>query len=111
MSADLKLNPALIRGGRRLTDKQKNLLFFIAEYLAEHSVIPSNTEMCRFMSVNSNNASPYLKALANKGFLYREEGVGYFPTSAALSLLDAEGKNEILEKIAVRDEEQLEMRL
>lgn len=111
MKPSFRINPELVRSRRKLTEKQKNLLFFISEYLAEHSAVPSNTKMCAFLNINSNNAGGYLKALASKGYLFREAGVGYFPTSNALQLLEDEGRRDVLDKIAIRDEEQLQLHL
>jgi hypothetical protein len=112
MQASLKIKPSLIqRNNQRLTEKQTSLLIFICEYLAINRSLPSNTETCEFLKVKSNNAGPYLKTLANKDYMYHERGVGYFPTSITLHLLKEMGRDDILNEIAVRDEEQLEMKL
>jgi|GEM_PF-4439330 len=112
MSASLKIKPSLIqKTNQRLTEKQTSLLIFICEYLAANRSLPSNNQTCKFLEVKSNNAGPYLKTLANKEYLYHERGVGYFPTSTTLHLLKEIGRDDILNEIAVKDEEQLEMKL
>jgi SOS-response transcriptional repressor LexA len=111
MQAALKINPHLIKKSRPLTEKQKDLLLFICEYLAENKTLASNSEICRHLHVSSNNAGSYLKPLEIKNYLYREPGIGYFPTPLALNMLHEDGRHEVLNKIAIRSEEQAETQL
>lgn len=102
MSAQLKFNPA-IKIIPKLTDRQKDLLLYICEYLGNENEIPTHLQICRHLNVKTNNAGPYLNPLAKKGYLEKAEGIGFIPTEDALTYLDRNGHHKILAKIAIRD--------
>ena len=56
------------------TDRQLQLLNFMASYFEENSQWPTHREMSAALDINSPNLSPYLNLLEAKGLLEKIEG-------------------------------------
>jgi repressor LexA len=61
---------------KRLTDKQEEVLEFIAEFLITHDYPPTIRDIVRRFDMSSSNAAVcYLRALERKGYLVRDREV------------------------------------
>jgi len=58
---------------RGLTDQQKKLLSFIAEYIASRGYAPTFREMASFLGCRINGVTCHLSALRKKGYIQRED--------------------------------------
>lgn len=56
------------------TDRQLQLLSFMASYHDEHGDWPTHRQMAAALDVNSPNITPYLSLLEAKGLLEKIEG-------------------------------------
>jgi len=70
---DVRVN-AEPRNFRPPTDRQIELMSFMASYHAAHGEWPSHRQMAAALDINSPNLSPYLNLLEAKGLLTRIEG-------------------------------------
>ena len=61
---------------KELTDRQRQLLSFIEDYLHGHGFPPSIREMADHMGIRSTNGvNDHLKALERKGYIAREKSL------------------------------------
>ena len=77
---------------RPLTDRQREILTFIARHLREHGYAPSLRDICDQTGIASTNGVlDHLNALSRKGYLTRD-----LATARSLRLTDR-GKDEVEE--------------
>lgn len=84
---------AEVKNGRPPTDRQIELLAFMAEYFETQGRWPSHREMAAALTLNTSNLNPYLTLLEAKGLLRRLEG-----QSRRNRALTALGRQIVIEK-------------
>jgi SOS-response transcriptional repressor LexA len=82
----------MARNFRPPTDRQLQLLSFMASYHEEHEEWPSHRQMAAALEINSPNLTPYLNLLEAKGLLCRVEGK--FRRNRALTALGRQTVSE-----------------
>jgi repressor LexA len=84
--------------GQDLTERQKEVLAFIKDFIAEAGYPPSFREICaRFGIKSPKNAGKHLKALERKGFIRRASGA-----SRAMEVVDRPFRDAVSLPIAGR---------
>ncbi|MBI5469057.1 MAG: repressor LexA [Deltaproteobacteria bacterium] len=85
-------------GKRALTERQRDVLGFIKDYIAASGYPPSLRDICaRFGIKGPKNAGKHLKALEKKGFIRRSSSI-----SRGIEVVDSALKNAVSVPIAGR---------
>lgn len=103
-------NPARVRGPKRLTKKQAEVLHFVKEFLATHAYAPSYREIAEGLGLSSPaTVFEHIRALHTKGFLRLDEGaarsvelapkVGWFTKAIELPLVGTIAAGQPIEAI------------
>lgn len=81
-----------------LTDRQKEVLLFIRNYISRNESAPRLEEIAEYFGVKAPTADKYLKALQQKGYLYfgRTKSSGFF-----IRLIERASSAEMVVEIVV----------